>query len=118
LDKKTTGQSGEQAAVVFLKNKGFRIIQTNYRVAGAEVDIIALTGRILCFIEVKTRKSSDYGLPEAFVHLAKQRKIIRAAKFFSTRKAYREYLIRFDVVSIICNENGMAFDHLENAFEE
>ena len=118
MDKKTIGQSGEQAAVVFLKNKGFRIIQTNYRVAGAEVDIIALTGRTLCFIEVKTRKSSDYGLPEAFVHLAKQRKIIRAAKFFSTRKPYREYLVRFDVVSIISDENGMAFDHLENAFEE
>jgi putative endonuclease len=118
LDTKTIGQSGEQAAVVFLKNKGFRIIQTNYRVAGAEVDIIALTGRILCFIEVKTRKSGDYGSPEAFVHLTKQRKIIRAAKFFSARKPYREYLVRFDVVSIIRDENGMTFDHLENAFEE
>jgi putative endonuclease len=118
LDKKTIGQSGEQAAVVFLKKKGFRIIQTNYRVAGAEVDIIAITGRILCFVEVKTRKSGDFGLPEAFVHLAKQRKIIRAAKFFSTRKPFQEYLVRFDVVSIIRDENGMAFDHLENAFEE
>jgi putative endonuclease len=118
LDKTSIGQSGEQAAVVFLKNKGFQIIQTNYRVAGAEVDIIARTGRILCFIEVKTRKSSDYGAPEAFVHLAKQRKIIRAAKFFSTRKPYREFLVRFDVVSIIHNGNSMAFDHLENAFEE
>jgi putative endonuclease len=118
LDKKSIGRDGERAAVNFLENKGFRIIQTNYRVAGAEVDIIALAGRILCFIEVKTRKSSDYGLPEAFVTLAKQRKIIRAAKFFSTRKAYREYLVRFDVVSILSDENGMVFDHLENAFEE
>jgi putative endonuclease len=118
LDKTAIGQNGEHAAVVFLKNKGFQVIQTNYRVAGAEVDIIALTGRILCFVEVKTRKSGDYGLPEAFVHLAKQRKIIRAAKFFSTRKAYREYQVRFDVVSIISDENGMVFDHLENAFEE
>jgi putative endonuclease len=118
LDKINTGQDGEQAAVVFLKKKGFHIIQTNYRVAGAEVDIIASTGGILCFIEVKTRKSGDFGLPEAFVHRAKQRKIIRAAKFFSSRKAYREYMVRFDVVSIICAENGMVFDHLENAFEE
>jgi putative endonuclease len=118
LDKKTIGRSGEEAAVAFLKKKGFRIMETNYRVAGAEVDIIALSGRILCFIEVKTRKSSDYGLPEAFVTPAKQRKIIRAAKFFSTRKANCEYLVRFDVISIISDENGMAFDHLENAFEE
>ncbi len=118
MSKITIGQDGEQAAVIFLKNKGFRIIQTNYRVAGAEVDIIAVTGTILCFIEVKTRKSSDYGLPEAFVHRAKQKKIIRAAKFFSNRKAYRELLVRFDVISIIRDEKGMAFDHLENAFEE
>jgi putative endonuclease len=118
LDKKTIGQDGEQAAVVFLKKKGFRIIQTNFRVAGAEVDIIALSGRILCFIEVKTRRSGDFGLPEDFVHLAKQRKIIRAAKFFSARKAYREYLVRFDVVSIIRAGNSMVCDHLENAFEE
>jgi putative endonuclease len=118
LDKKTIGQSGEQAAVTFLKKKGFQIIQTNYKVAGAEVDIIALADGILCFIEVKTRKSSDFGLPEAFVTRAKQRKIIRAAKFFSSRKAYREYLVRFDIVSIISDEKGMAFDHLENAFEE
>jgi putative endonuclease len=118
LDKPTIGREGEQAAVVFLEKKGFRVIQTNYRVAGAEVDIIAVTGQILCFIEVKTRKSGDHGLPEAFVHLAKQRKIIRAAKFFSSRKAFREYRVRFDVVSIIRDGNGMAFDHLENAFEE
>jgi putative endonuclease len=118
LDKTTIGRDGELAAADFLKNKGFRIIQANYRVAGAEVDIIAVSGRILCFIEVKTRKSSDFGLPEAFVHLAKQRKIIRAAKFFSTRKAYREFQVRFDVVSIIHDKNGMTFDHLENAFEE
>ena len=118
MDKTTIGREGEQAAVVFLKKKGFRIVQTNYRVAGAEVDIIAITGAILCFIEVKTRKSGDFGSPEAFVHLAKQRKIIRAAKFFSARKAYREFLVRFDVVSIIRDNNGTAFEHLENAFEE
>jgi putative endonuclease len=118
LDKTAIGQSGEHAAAAFLTKKGFRIIQTNYRVAGAEVDIIALTGRILCFVEVKTRKSSDFGAPEAFVHLAKQRKIIRAAKVFSARKAYRECQVRFDVVSIIRDGNGMVFDHLENAFEE
>ena len=118
MAKQTIGQKGEQAAVAFLKNKGFRIVQTNYRVAGAEVDIIALSNGILCFVEVKTRSSGDFGAPEAFVHLAKQRKIIRAAKFFSARQAYRDCPVRFDVVSIIHDENGMACDHLENAFEE
>ena len=118
MDKTTIGRDGEQAAVQFLERKGFRIIQTNYRVAGAEVDIIAATNDILCFIEVKTRKSDACGLPEDFVHRTKQRKIIRAAKFFSTRKAYQKYWVRFDVISIIRDGHGMTFDHLENAFEE
>ncbi|HSQ35542.1 MAG TPA: YraN family protein [Candidatus Binatia bacterium] len=118
MEKTAIGRDGEQAAVAYLKKKGFRIVETNYRVAGAEVDIIAVSGMILCFIEVKTRKSGEFGLPEDFVHRAKQRKIIRAAKFFSARKAYREHRVRFDVVSIIRLDGGMSFDHLENAFEE
>jgi len=118
LDKKTIGLNGEQAAAAYLKNKGFKIIQANYRVAGAEVDIIASTGDILCFIEVKTRKTCDYGAPEAFVTRAKQLKIIRAAKIFSARKAYRQYRVRFDVVSVLRSAEAMACDHLENAFEE
>ena len=118
MDKKTIGLNGEQAAAAYLKSKGFKIIQANYRVAGAEVDIVASTGRVLCFIEVKTRKTCDYGAPEAFVTRAKQLKIIRAAKIFSTRKPYREYQVRFDVVSVLRSADAMACDHLENAFEE
>ena len=89
--RKPSAMNGEQAAAAFLKNKGFQIIQPNYRVAGAEVDLVASTGDILCFVEVKTRKSSDFGSPEAFVTRPKQLKIIRAAKFFSARKPYREF---------------------------
>jgi putative endonuclease len=118
LDKKTIGLNGEQAAAAYLKKKGFKIIQANYRVAGAEVDIVASTGDILCFVEVKTRKTCDYGAPEAFVTRAKQLKIIRAAKIFSARKPYREYRVRFDVVSVLHDDGAMACDHLESAFEE
>jgi len=118
LDKKTIGLNGEQAAAAYLKGKGFKIIQANYRAAGAEVDLIASTGDILCFIEVKTRKTCDYGAPEAFVTRAKQLKIIRAARIFSVRKPYRECQVRFDVVSVLRAAETMACDHLENAFEE
>jgi putative endonuclease len=118
LDKKTIGLNGEQAAAAYLKKKGFKIIQANYRVAGAEVDIVASSGDILCFVEVKTRKTCDYGAPEAFVTRAKQLKIIRAAKIFSARKPYREYRVRFDVVSVLHDDGVMACDHLESAFEE
>ncbi|MBN2347010.1 MAG: YraN family protein [Candidatus Aminicenantes bacterium] len=118
MDKKTIGARGEQAAAAFLRDRGYRIVQANYRVAGAEVDIIALCGDILCFVEVKTRKSFAHGEPEAFVTPAKQRKIIRAAKIFRAREAYRRYRVRFDVVSVLRDGAAMACDHLENAFEE
>jgi putative endonuclease len=111
LDKKTIGMNGEQAAAAFLREKGYKIIQPNYRVAGAEVDLV-------CFVEVKTRKTSDFGAPEAFVTRPKQLKIIRAARFFSARKPYRNFRVRFDVVSVLRRDDNFVCDHLENAFED
>jgi len=118
LDKKTIGMNGEQAAAAFLKDRGYKIIQANYRVAGAEVDLIASQGDILCFVEVKTRKNCDHGSPEMFVTRSKQLKIIRAARIFSARKPYRNHRVRFDVVSVLRSDEAMACDHLESAFEE
>ncbi len=118
MDKKTIGQTGEQAAAAFLRGKGYKIIQPNYRVAGAEVDLVASTGDILCFVEVKTRKTCDHGAPESFVTRAKQLKIIRAARIFSARKPYRGYRVRFDVVSVLRADDALTCDHIENAFEE
>ena len=118
MDKKAVGQTGEQAAAAFLKGKGYKIIQPNYRAAGAEVDLVASCGDILCFIEVKTRKNCDHGSPEMFVTRPKQLKIIRAARIFSARKPYRHYRVRFDVVSVLRTAEALACDHLENAFEE
>jgi len=118
LDKKTIGMNGEQAAAAFLREKGYKIIQPNYRVAGAEVDLVASQGDILCFVEVKTRKTCDRGAPEAFVTRPKQLKIIRAARIFSARKPYRDCRVRFDVVSVLRDGNDMTCDHFESAFEE
>jgi putative endonuclease len=118
LDKKAIGLSGEKAAAAFLKDKGYKIIQPNYRAAGAEVDLVASTGDILCFIEVKTRKTCDHGAPEAFVTRSKQQRIMRAARVFAAKKAYRGYRVRFDVVSVLREGDVLACDHIENAFEE
>ena len=118
MDKKAIGQTGEQAAAAFLKGKGYKILQPNYRAAGAEVDLVASTGDILCFIEVKTRKTCDHGAPEASVTRSKQLRIIRAARIFSARKPYRGFRVRFDVVSVLRDGDLLACDHIENAFEE
>ncbi|HEX7503001.1 MAG TPA: YraN family protein [Acidobacteriota bacterium] len=118
MDSKAIGMSGEQAAAAYLKGKGYKVIQANYRAAGAEVDLVATIGDILCFVEVKTRKNCDHGSPEMFVTRSKQLKIIRAARVFAARKPYRNFRVRFDVVSVLQEVGAMACDHLENAFEE
>jgi len=118
LDSKSIGMSGEQAAAAYLKGKGYKVIQANYRAAGAEVDLVTTIGDILCFVEVKTRKNCDHGSPEMFVTRSKQLKIIRAARIFAARKPYRDFRVRFDVVSVLQEVGAMACDHLENAFEE
>lgn len=118
MDSKAIGMSGEQAAAAYLKSKGYKVIQANYRAAGAEVDLVASSGDVLCFVEVKTRKNCDHGSPEMFVTRSKQLKIIRAARVFAARKPYRDFRVRFDVVSVLREGGATACDHLENAFEE
>ena len=70
------------------------------------------------FIEVKSRQSVDTGLPEEYVDRRKMLKIIQGARLFSSRKKYREKLIRFDIISIVLDQGEYRVDHLENAFEE
>ena len=118
MDKKTIGMNGEQAAAAFLKNKGYKIIQPNYRVAGAEVDLVASIGDILCFVEVKTRKSSDFGAPEAFVTRPKQLKIIRAARFFRPASPIAISACASTWSRCCADDDDLVCDHLENAFEE
>ena len=67
MDGNFFGKSGEEAAVSYLLKKKYKILKRNFLTCGCEVDIIALDGDILCFIEVKTRKSTDYGFPEEYV---------------------------------------------------
>jgi putative endonuclease len=118
LGKTTIGQSGEQAAAEFLEKKGYTIVARNCRLAGTEIDIIAEKDRILCFIEVKTRKSDDHGSPEEFVDPRKIKKLIRGAKLFSARKKFRDCQIRFDIVGLVGSAGRFAITHLEDAFEE
>lgn len=118
MDPKTIGQSGEDAAADFLRRAGYHIVERNCRLAGTEIDIIAEKDRILCFIEVKTRKSKDHGSPEEFVDPRKIRKLIRGAKLFSARKRFRDFQVRFDVIALIGSPGQYALTHTEDAFGE
>lgn len=108
------GRRGEEIACAFLERKGFRLVAANFivpigrnrlgAIVNAEIDLIAYDRETLCFIEVKTRSSSEFAAPETAVNLRKQRQITRAAKAY--RKLFRinETKARFDVVSVVLRD--------------
>jgi putative endonuclease len=114
---KTLGEKGEDIAAAFLKKKGYNILFRNYKCSFGEIDIIAKHKKILSFIEVKTRSTKKYGLPQEAVTPAKQTKISRVALEFVQRYKMDNRAARFDVVSVQYLNDGYEVDLIENAFE-
>lgn len=111
------GRSGEEAALDYLKKKKYRIIQRGFRLLRGEIDIIAYDRGTLVFIEVKTRKSKDYGPPEESVTPSKQKQIRRIAEAFLVRNHFQDVECRFDVLSLFLTEKGdYQIQHILNAF--
>ena len=84
MDNKTLGNIGEDLAVRFLEKKGMKILQRNFRYGKEEIDIIVYdpTEEQLIFVEVKTRRSQKYGLPEQSVNWSKQKAIQKVARYY------------------------------------
>ncbi len=109
------GKTGEDLAARFLIKHGYRLVLSNFTVPigrnmrGAqvtgEIDIIALDGDILCFVEVKTRSSDEFVSPLAAVNLRKQRQITRTARVYRKIFHLENIRFRYDVVSIVLNGN-------------
>jgi putative endonuclease len=98
------GEQGENIAARYLGDRGYRIIARNFRCPVGEIDIIARDGRTIVFVEVKTRQE-DAPRPEDQVNRAKQRQIIRAAKYYLGRYG-QQPPARFDVVAIVWPPSG------------
>ena len=95
------GRRGEQLAERVLRREGFRILARNLHFRHSELDLVALEGKTLCFIEVRLRSSRLFGSAEESVSRAKQRRIVRAAReFLALARPLRPALMRFDVVAI------------------
>ncbi|MFB0564569.1 MAG: YraN family protein [Candidatus Aminicenantaceae bacterium] len=111
------GKSGEETALEYLKNKNYRIIKRNYRFLRGEIDIIAYDKNTLVFIEVKTRRSKVFGLPEESVTPRKQNQIRKIAQGFLAKNDLKNIVCRFDVLSLSCCEkDGYKIKHIQNAF--
>lgn len=118
LLKRDIGNKGEDIACKELKKNGYRIIVRNYNALIGEIDIIAKDKEYLVFVEVRLRKSDEYGTAAATVDIFKQRKIINAAKVYMKNNDLWDTLARFDVVSISGNPYGKySVEIIKNAFE-
>jgi putative endonuclease len=110
------GEKGEGLAAKFLRKKGYKIIEQNYQTRIGEIDIIAMDGETLVFVEVKTRESLYYGRPFEAVTGLKRRKISNVATLY-LKRLKDVPPCRFDVVSI-CHERGKPqFELIQDAFE-
>lgn len=115
-----TGKWGEKVAERFLAGKGFKILGRRVRVGTRdEIDLVARDRDSLVFVEVKTRKSEDFGRPLAAVDRAKRHSLSRAAIRYMMRLRKRPDYFRFDVVEVIGSAETSDPDirHVENAFQ-
>ena len=112
------GQKGEDLAVLYLKEKGYEILERNVRGPRGEIDIVARDQDTICFIEVKTRSSDARGMPAEAVLFSKQKKLAYLALNYIKSKQLEENRLRFDVVSVFWEQNSPAkVELIQNAFE-
>jgi len=110
------GRRGERAAEKYLRHNGYRIVARNFRAAGAEIDLVAMDGETLVFIEVKTRRSRIAGAPEEAVDKRKQTRMRRAAEVFAQRYRADEVEMRFDIAAVDASGRRLEIELLRNAF--
>jgi putative endonuclease len=111
------GKEGERVAELYLRKKGYKLVERNYRCSGGELDLIVLDRRVVVFVEVKTRTGIGFGSPLEAVEFHKQRKMIRAAQVFLAEKNLQQRDARFDVVGVSWPGREPVVEHIENAFE-
>lgn len=109
------GKEGEEEAVRFLTDKGYRILHRNWRSGKKELDIVAEYGRELVVIEVKTRRNKHYGSPEEAVNERKIRRIVSSTDAY-IRKFAIDLPVRFDIITVTGKEPPFEIEHIEEAF--
>ena len=115
--KQILGQEGERIAETYLRKKGYRVVERNYRCPVGELDLILLDRRVVVFVEVKTRSDDRFGAQLESVGPRKQKKMIKTALFFLTRHRLHNRDARFDVVGISYQGGEPMVEHIQNAFE-
>jgi len=115
--RKETGILGEKLARDFLKKRGYRIIETNYRCRYGEIDIIARHKGYLVFIEVRTKTNHNYGAPEESITTTKKTRMRRTAEYYYQSHEKLPESWRIDFVAVELDERGKPgrIENIENA---
>lgn len=122
MTKAETGRRGEDLAAALLEGKGYRVLDRNYRWQREEVDIVAFQpapandGGTIVFVEVKARRGTGFGRPEAAVDAAKQQAVMRVAEAYLHERRLMPSPTRFDVVAVLFGQGEPEVEHFENAF--
>ncbi len=120
MKRRETGILGEKLACDFLGKNGYRIIETNYRCPGGEIDIIAQQQDTLVFVEVRTKKSRRFGTPEESITSGKMERLRTVAAHYGQNHSNLPAIWRIDVVAIEMDSRGRIsrIELIENAVEE
>ena len=109
------GKFGEELAVEFLQKNSYVILETNWTFQKAEIDIIAQKENILAIVEVKTRSSIEFGLPQDFVKPKKIQLLVKAVNEYVISNDL-DVEVRFDIIAIYKEDKGYKTEHIEDAF--
>jgi len=116
--KRARGIRGEDLAVTYLKKKGYKVIERNYRCQWGEIDLIAREGDTLVFVEIKSRTSSGFGLPQDAVDRFKQEKLVQVARaYMAEHRLTEDISMRFDVVAVQLTPSGPEMELIKDAFQ-
>jgi putative endonuclease len=113
-----TGKKGEELAVAHLQKLGYRILERNYRCPLGEIDIVAREKNTIVFVEVKSRKTEQFGDPELAVGKTKQRKLTLIALYYLARRNDTPLRARFDVVAVKMLPDHTEVELIRDAFEQ
>ena len=108
--KKLLGGKGELKVLKFLKSKGYKILEKNYKTNFGEADIIALKDKVYCFIEVKTRTNLKFGTPAEAVGYRKQNKYRDIANYYVVKNNLEDVEISFIVAEVLDNEINLILE--------
>ncbi len=109
------GKEGERLAYELLVEKGYKILEQNYRLGKAEVDIIALKEELLIAVEVKTRSTNYFGNPEEFITTKKKQLLVSAINSYVINNDI-DVEVQFDIITVLKQKNEFKLEHIEDAF--